>query len=151
MVACLLGVFLLGCGERPHFSHVEKIDSDGWKFENPVQFEFEIMDTAARYDIVLKITHSKDFGYENIYTRITTTYPDQDSKTQTLPIELANQAGVWFGDCGGSRCEVEVVLQQNAFFDQAGEHSISFEQYTREDPLVGVFSVHLSLRERQRG
>ena len=147
-VGALLVLCWFSCVQPDFYSQRMEISEEGWSFENPVTFVFSVEDTSARYDISLRLTHAYDYLYENLYTRTITEYPDGTERTQEIPMTLASSAGVWYGDCDRNTCEVEVSLQENAYFDQIGKHSITFEQFTRDNPLLGVQELSLKIYKR---
>jgi gliding motility-associated lipoprotein GldH len=100
------------------------------------------------YDIGLKIVHTTDFEYQNLYIRILTEFPDGKLLTQTLPIDFADYTGLWYGKCTGEICSLRVTLQENALFDQVGDHSFKIIQYMRMDPVPGIKEVAMILDER---
>ncbi|MBX2817058.1 MAG: gliding motility lipoprotein GldH [Saprospiraceae bacterium] len=147
LVVILLG--LVSCQEAPFFSQEHVLNEAGWNHEEPVTFTFAVVDTSLRYDLFLDIDHSEEYAYENVYAKTITTYPDGEEKEQMLPINLANKAGQWYGKCLGASCKARVALQENAFFDQLGSHSIAFEQFTRNNPLEGLVSLRLVVEQRK--
>ena len=130
----------------PHFFFEKgELPSDGWRFADTLSYNFMIEDTTDRYDIQLYIDHSPEYNYQNLYLQIFTQFPDGKQLDQTLSVDLADNKGGWYGDCSGSTCNLQVVLQQNAIFNQIGSHTLKITQYMRHEPIEGVDAVSLVL------
>ena len=121
------------------------IPEGSWSYEQDLGFDFVIEDTSLRYDLTLEVAHAGDYGFQNLYVQFHTSYPSIETKTQMVSLELANKTGIWNGACSGNSCVVEIPLQTNATFEEAGKHSISIEQFMRKNPLRGVESMRLKI------
>lgn len=139
---------LTSCG--PNVIYKEShIINDSWSYENNIDFNFEIDDPKKEYDLLLSVTHDTNFGYQNIYTKITTTYPTNEEFTSPLSIELANKMGSWLSTCSGEECTLHLLLRDDVKFKDVGNYRISFTQDTREANLVGIQALSLSLIETE--
>lgn len=140
-----LTLVMTSCGDPHFFLEKGELPSDGWKFADTLSYDFKIEDTAARYNIQLDVEHSPEYNYQNLYLQIFTQFPDGKQLDQTLSIDLADNKGGWYGNCSGSTCNLQVVLQQNAIFDRMGDHTLKITQYMRHEPVEGVHAVSLVL------
>lgn len=140
-------IFLLtACGENLLFEKTLEISESGWTYEQPVSFDFSVQDTTQRYDIVLDVGHSVEFGFQNLYVQIHTTFPSKEIKSQVLSLELAGASGIWNGDCGSDICHAEIPLQKNVLFPEVGNYQIKAEQYMRKSPLPGLEDMTLKIK-----
>lgn len=137
------------CGENFIFEKTLEIPETGWTHSGPLAFDFSVADTAARYDVLLDVRHSLEFGFQNLYVQFHTAFPSGEVKSQVVSLELAGQSGIWNGDCGGTSCKAEIPLQVNALFPEIGEYQIKVEQYMRKDPLPGVEEMTLKVRKKE--
>ena len=120
-----------------------------WQHKDTLDFAFDIADTMALYDIVLTIKHRTDYSYQNIYTKIFTKFPAGERSNQQINVDLADNTGKWNGIGSGSTRTYDVDIQQNAFFNQAGKHVITLEQFMRTEDLAGIESIALRLVDKQ--
>ncbi len=141
----LLLFLVAACDEESIYTSSLEIPNGKWDHENLLTYEVEVEDTSERFDLVLDVLHSTAYEYQNLYVNINTTYPDGNSRQQRLSVDMAAPTGQWYGNCNRSQCKLRVVLQENAFFNQHGRHQFQVEQYMREDPLVGIYSITFSL------
>lgn len=132
---------LFACGTAYFFEKAKVFDDNTWTYEQPLVCDFIIEDTTRTYNLYLDIIHLTNYPAQNLYTKIKTTYPSGRTVKSQISLELANKLGEWQGNCSGERCELRVVLQEQTYFKELGEHQLTFEQYTRTDSLKGVESV----------
>lgn len=153
-MATLIGLLLLtACGPDYHFKESVDIPNDDWTYDQVLDFEFEITDTLQIYNLILDITHHKDYAYQNLYTQISTYFPSGEAISKTLSLELANTAGQWQGKCSGTYCTLRIPIQEGAYFNIPGIYKISLAQFMRSDPTRGVknISFFVEKTEHKRG
>lgn len=144
---CLYCLLLTSCGESYIFEKTLAVPDGNWRYDQPLDFDFEIPDTSARYDLLLDVQHAGDYGFQNLYVQFHTTFPSGKAETQLVSLELAAQTGIWNGECSGNSCTVQIPLQVNAIFQELGTHRISVEQYMRKNPLPGVEGMTLKIMQ----
>ncbi len=136
---------LSSCGEKT-FYEIEFVDNDEfWSYNEIKTCQFSISDTTKKYDLILDVEHSADFGFQNMYFKIKTTFPDGKHIAQQLPINLADNRGKWYGKCNAATCELRVVLQHQIYFKSIGDYSIEMEQYSRERNLEGIKKISFKI------
>lgn len=138
-----------GCRGDYIFEKEIEIADNSWRYDYVLNFDFEIEDISKKYDLLLNVTHGVDYGFQNLYVKFRTGYPSGEEKEQTVSLELAGKSGIWNGKCGGEICEVEIPLQVNAVFEEAGKHSISIEQFMRKNPLPEVREMALKIKQKE--
>ncbi len=146
-----IAIFLLSaCGkEKIVFEKEYPIQNSAWTYADSLSFAFNIADTSALYDIVVHIKHRSDYGFQNLYTRIHTTFPTGKRRSQTLNFDLADNMGQWQGKKDGDYRDFEVKIQENAFFNQTGQHTITLEQLMRTESLVGFKNIGLEVIQKE--
>lgn len=143
-ICCLL---LTACNQDVIFEETIDIPNAAWSYDDKLPFEFEVSDTTKAYQVLLDIGHAGDFGFQNCYVQITTRFPGGEEKKQAVSLELAEQSGIWNGKCRGNTCHLEIPLQGKAKFKQQGKHSIMVEQFMRVNPLPGINSISLKIKQ----
>jgi gliding motility-associated lipoprotein GldH len=145
LIACVI----TACGkEKVIFEKEYPIQNQKWTYADTLDFSFDIADTMAIYDIVLEVKHSMAYPMQNIYTQIYTKFPTGERVKQLLSLDLADNTGKWEGDCSGNNCDFTLKLQENAFFNIAGKHIITLEQYTRELSLPAIERIGLKIVDK---
>ena len=148
-LATLISFVLVSCGkEKVIFEKKYDLKNGQWAYADTLNFAFNIADTMEIYDIVMTIKHTPQYPMQNMYTHIYTKFPSGERIVQLLNIDLADNTGKWEGDCSGSECRFEIPIQPNAFFNAAGQHLITLEQYMRMESLAGINSIALKIVDK---
>jgi len=137
-------LIIVSCGPQAIFDEEQTIPEGVWAHDNGVQFNINSPDTTAIYDIILELTHSEEYAYENVYLLITTKFPNTDKIEDQLSIDLIAEDGSWLGQ-GSSVKRLKVFLQEKVRLNQIGKYGIQFNQYSREDSLSGIEKLRLLL------
>ena len=144
----ILSIFtLLSCGPNYIFDETIEIAEQGWTYEDTLNFEVEISDTLKIYNLYLDIEHTTDYAKQNIYILIYTQFPSGERIKERVAIDFADKTGKWHGDCNAEKCELRVNIQKGAFFNLAGKHVFTIEQFMRVDPLLGIKNVALRIED----
>lgn len=120
-------------------------DDAVWSYSEIKKTSFEVTDTVALHDLILDVEHSKDFQFQNLYFKIYTSFPSGNEDVQTLPVNLADKLGKWYGRCGKKTCTVRINLQSQIHFTELGTYTLQFEQNSREKDLEGIHGLSFKL------
>lgn len=143
----LLALAFFACEPKAHFQQSYSFENDTWPYADTLNFTFQITDTTDLFNIALDVDHATTFPFQNLYVQFHTAFPSGLRLSKLVSLELANKAGVWFGRCNADDCQVRIPLQNDAFFNELGEYTITVEQYTRKQDLPGVSSVGLAIEK----
>lgn len=147
-IFCILSLILMGCSGDVLLDKEEKVNESAWTYQDTLVYEFTVEDTTKSVDFMLDVKYKTDFGYENLYTEVTTIFPNGDNTKETLSFELRSAEALDQTKCSGSDCIVPILMLENANFSQKGKHTIKINQYSRVDSLRGVESLRLSILRR---
>lgn len=145
LILCLLLLAIIGCGPTPYYSEVHELNNEKWTTEEAIIFSPTIEDTTSVYELQLIIDHENTYGYENIYFKIKTQFPDREDREENLSVNLARSTGAWVGKCSGERCQCKIYLLENFKFPSLGEYTFEIRQYTRDENLKGLNSLEMQL------
>ena len=140
-----LFILIIGC-DTAYYTSSYSFNNNVWRYDDPRSFSFEIRDTSKVYDMILSVDHTDQFPYQNLYLKTSTRFPSDTIIEQSLSIEMANEAGFWFGECTGANCELSMPIQSNVHFSEKGSYTLELEQYTRTDSLSGINGINLLLQ-----
>lgn len=136
---------MIGCEKSPIVNSEIELKEGIWSFDDIVSIDFNIAMSDQRHNLILQIDHSIEYEFQNIYINIETTFPDGDTKSKTLPIDLAKKNGQWIGQCNSNNCNLEIVLLQQFIFKDLGDYKISITQHSREESLKNINRLNLGL------
>src|SRR5687767_3087256 len=114
-----------------------------WTATDSMSVQFVVDDTSQVYDMEMNVVHAENYGYQNLYVRIFTTFPSGEKQSSVTSLELAEKDGKWSGDCGGGTCEITLPLQQHFTFPEPGTYSWRIEPFMRIDTIEGVESIEV--------
>lgn len=140
-------LIIASCGNNYEYEQKYTVENNAWSYQDTLNFNFNIIDTNRIYNLYLEVEHESSYAFQNLYTQIHTKFPGGERLDETLSLELASKAGSWLGDCSGSTCKLLIPIQENAYFNAAGDYEITLEQYMRENPINGIISVSFYLEK----
>lgn len=140
-------LLLLGCGPNYILDKKYEIENSEWTYRDTLNFEVNITDSLKIYNLYLQMEHSTDFPRQNMYVRIHTKFPSGKRISEQVSLEMANKAGVWYGNCNREWCRFTLPIQQGAYFDLPGDYEFTVEQYMRIDPLPGLKSLAFKVED----
>lgn len=146
----LLATVISACGSKYLADETAEIPNGQWAYPDTIRFEAEIPDTTMVYNLWLTLDHRPEFPWQNLYIRIHTLFPDGKRLSAPLSLELADQGGIWQGDCNKKRCRFRIPIQEGAWFQQAGRYAFTFEQYMRQSPQEGVQRLRFQIEETEK-
>ncbi len=147
IITAFLALIALGCGPKYALKKSYTIENEAWTYADSLRFEFEIADTITLYDLLLDLKHTTAFASQNLYTRISTQFPDGTRLSKPVSLELANAAGEWQGKCSSKSCNIEIPIQEGAYFNQTGKYIVMLEQFMRDSVVNGVQRITLKVME----
>lgn len=150
ILAIIIVVVLVGCGPNIVFEQAYDVGEE-WSYEEQMDFDIHVVDTSMLYDLQFLLGHSVDYTFQNLYVKITTTYPSGKKVEDELSLQMANKMGEFSGQCSREHCTLTVVLQERFRFQEAGDHRISIAQHSRMEVLQGIESGELRLVESEVG
>ncbi|MEY3052537.1 MAG: hypothetical protein RLY31_2322 [Bacteroidota bacterium] len=146
LAASLSSVGLSSCSDRPVYEASVSVPGSTWAYADTLSFAFGMDDTLGVYTMDLRVRHTADYPYQNLYTEFLTTYPDGRTVGQVVSLELTGTTGSSKGTCRGETCTVEIPLQAKAVFREKGTYRLSLVQYMRQDSLPGLQRFDLAVR-----
>lgn len=142
-------MLIITMGACQHFFFDEKklLENAVWPYDRILEFEFQIDDSSKVYNIYLEAVHSNEYPNQNVYSKVTVTFPDGKTREQQVSFELADSKGEWLGNCSGKTCSRRMHFMPNAVFDETGKYKMKFEQYTRSEKVEGIHSLRLIIEK----
>jgi len=133
-------LIIVSCGENYVFEKTYSLEKGAWKYDKTLDYAFEVTDTTKIYNLLLEVSHSIDYSYQNCYLKIYTEFPSGKKTDYLLSVDLADGIGRWQGKCSGASCTTLFDIAKQTTFKESGKHIITLEQYMRKNPLKGIGS-----------
>lgn len=117
-----------------------------WTYRNHIATSFEIKDNSKAYNIYFKLRHTAEYRYSNIYILVHF-FDGKDKVTKRYQYKLAKNDGEWLGSGSGSIFNYTLPLRTQYHFPKNGKFKIEIEQNMRDNPLVEISDVGLTVNE----
>jgi gliding motility-associated lipoprotein GldH len=150
LVACPL--FFFSCQTIDLYEKTVTIPGHNWKSSFKPSFTFTIKETEPAYQLYVILRHRDKYNYNNIYMKITTRQPEQDSTQSALyDLKLGSDDTGWLGSGMDDIYEHRIALTPAGMpfrFRKPGDYIFTIEQVMREDPLENVMNVGLRIEKK---
>ena len=123
----------------------EPVPASGWLAESPVRMEVPVSDTLERYDVALRLRHTDDYPYSNLWLFVTTVAPDNTTTVDTVNIRLSDEYGRWLGSGIGASLQYEFLYRRAFRFDRSGLWHIVIQQGMQDSELPGITAVGIKV------
>ena len=148
--AKILGLLFLtaitSCEEQPVYEEFVEVSQQGWYKDSVINFEVEISDTNAAYQVVWYLRNNDNYPYSNIYLFRKVSSQRGIEFGDTAEFTLADPYGKWLGKgVGELKTNTWPFKEQLLFFRSKGTYTFSLQQAMRADYLEGVEDVGLGI------
>lgn len=142
----LLAVFSIGCSQYI-VETTHSFENSNWKIADTAIFQFTPEQLGLPHDIFIKIDHSNDYKYGNIYLFTDIVFPDKTVIKDTIQYILIDNNYDWIGSGSGTKT-ITFPFRRSATFPQAGNYTFKFTQAMRDadSTLRGIESISLLIK-----
>ena len=140
-------LFFFSCKKDKVFEEYKKIENNNWSADSIISFKYLIKDTLSRHEITLKIRHTVDYKYRNLYL-----FLGNENNKDTLEIILAEKNGKWKGRGIGEFREITRVVKKEELYNRKKNYIINIEHAMRYgaeekiESLKNISSLGLMIR-----
>ena len=142
----LIFAMIAGCAD-PSRVYEQNIDLPGnlWLADSVAEFQFEIKDATARYNLYYNVRNSLSYPYHNLYVRHTL----EDSLGNMLGGALQNMdlfdpvTGKPLGEGLGDIFDHQILAIPDQKFPENGWYRFKMQQFMRQDSLPLILSIGL--------
>ena len=128
---------ILSCNsDKVVFQNYKVFNKNQWHADSVVKFSFLNTDSLSQHEIELKIRHTVDYEYRNLFL-----FYQNDIKTDTLEVLLADKRGKWYVKGIGDIREVSVIVERQKFNNKK-EIKYVLEQAMRYGKKEKIIRLH---------
>lgn len=143
---CVLITFS-SCSYNSDYQRNDDVENESWNIPNVFVHKIDIKDTLDVFNMFVNIRNTVDYKYSNLFMFVTTKFPNGKMAKDTLECVLADVKGKWYGVGKGRTRDSKILFKPNVRFPMHGTYQIEIQQAMREDPLIGIANVGLSLEK----
>jgi gliding motility-associated lipoprotein GldH len=140
---------LASCDSNVLYKDHEDIEEGEWFIKNEPTFSFEITDTTQTYNVYYLVRNAAGYPYYNLYVKRFLLNPENKIVNEALNelILMDEKTGKPLGDGLGDLFDHKIIALKNHRFPKAGKYTFKVRQYMRQDPLLGILSVGVSVEK----
>lgn len=141
------------CDSKRVFEDNIEFRDRNWKIAEPVQFEFQIVDTTRKYNLLMNIRNSLDYPYARIFVNYNLQKKDSSSLNKQMIAEYLfdQKTGKPFGTSGiGDIYDHQFPILKNYSFKKSGVYTIRLTQFMRMDTIPGILAVGVRVEHSEQ-
>lgn len=140
-----------GCDTSAVYKEYVDIPDGKWTIQNAPSFTFEIKDASVPYNIYYNLRNSLAYGYYNLYlTRYLRDASGRELESRLDELLLLDpKTGKPNGDGLGDLFDHKFLMKRNYRFPKPGKYTMQIRQYMRQDPLLNIQSVGITVEKAQ--
>ena len=150
IIFVFLSLLLLVCCNTNTESSYSVFEEDSWHADSIITLNHSVVDTITKQNLYLKIRHTTDFEYQNIFL-----FVDFQDKRDTVEITLSEKNGKWLGSGFGDVKEVEYCFAKEIIFNSKKTSNVTVEQAMRygEKPVItnlkGIIALGINIKKSE--
>ena len=150
IIFVFLSLLLLVCCNTNTESSYNVFEENSWHADSIIVFNNNVADSITKYNLYLKIRHTTDFEYQNLFL-----FVDFQEKRDTIEIALSEKNGKWLGSGFGDIKEVEYCFAKEIIFSSIKTYNVTFEQAMRygDQPVItnlkGIIALGINIKKSE--
>lgn len=145
--AVLLLLLFASCDTQFFFDENREMPDHNWTDRNKLSFEFFVSDSVSPYNFYINLRNADDYPYSNCYVFMTTYFPNNKLRRDTIELVLADQNGRWLGKGQGDIYDNQLLFRKGMQFPLRGKYKIEIEQAMRRQSLPGIYNAGLRIEK----
>ena len=137
---------MIGCNPDVIVDQYHSLPESGWHYKNSVTDTF-LPKTNYHHQLYANVRINGDYGYSNLFARLTIIAPDSSITKEILNLKLAENSGKWLGSGIGDVITFQLPILGKKKFKQKGIYTVKIEQYMRLENLPNVVSVGIKVQQ----
>ena len=144
LLAAGMIILFSSCRKGVVYSEFIAIPSGEWDEKALPEFDFNITDNRAGYDILLYVRHTERYPYQNMWLFVR---GNPQQYRDTIEFYLADDRGRWLGDKHHGFIEMPVLLETNYHFPDTGRFYFAIQHGMRDSVLRGITDIGLEIQK----
>ena len=133
----LFSLFLMfSCNDKTDFNQYKSIDTEGWKANEKVSFEFDVNDTILPKDLFINIRNNSEYEFSNLYVITELFFPNEMVVVDTLQYEMADETGRFLGVGFTEIKENKLFYKEKKTFPVCGKYIFNVRHAMRKNGAI---------------
>ena len=142
-----IAISFVACQTIDLYEQVTTYPEHQWASKQINQYQFNIADTNALYNMYFVIRHHNAYHYKNIWLQVNTQAAGDSLQKQTININLADDMNGWMGSGMDDIYDHRVLINAKPMKLPFGAFKISTQQIMREDPLQNILTTGIRVEK----
>ena len=142
-----IAIYFASCQTIDLYEQVTTYPEHQWANKQINQYQFNIADTNAFYNMYFVIRHHNAYHYKNIWLQVNSQAAGDSLQKQTININLADDMNGWLGSGMDDIYDHRVLINSKPIKLPKGIFSISTQQIMREDPLQNILTTGIRVEK----
>lgn len=139
----MITLLFFSCGKPPVVQTLISNVDEVWWQDSALSVDVSILDTSAVYRVSLRLRHTSEYPYSNLFLFRDVLSETQTEYRDTVEITLSN-SGSWVGKGIGALKTINLPYHQNGVkFPRPGNYRFVFYHGMRDEPLKGIKDLAL--------
>jgi len=144
LLSFVLVLLFNGCNNNNLIDVNMEVPENSWMYAKSAKAIIDIKDPSIAYNIFFKVRNTGDYRYSNLYV-IARLKGNNLAKSTRYQFQLAKVDGEWLGKGSGDLYINTFPLLKRFHFPKAGKYELEVEQNMRDNPLVGISDVGITV------
>lgn len=141
---------LQSCERGRVFDSRKPVPGHHWEDNFRPEFEVDINDTTAAFDIFITVRHTISYPFTNLWIKVQTTYPSGKKGEVRHQLILGdNQHEKWTGDCMGDICDANLLFVPGMQFPEKGMYTFRISPDMRSSPIPGIMDIGIRIEKEE--
>lgn len=140
---------LQGCADNNLVDLNVSVPDNSWAYAKSIKTAVTIKDIGQSYQVYFKLRHTSAYRYSNLYVLLYLKGNGLNKHTR-YQFKLANLNGEWRGKGSGDIYSYTFPLLTDYRFEKPGKYEIEIEQNMRDNPLIGISDVGITMVSNER-
>ena len=127
---------MFSCDDKTDFNKYQSINSKGWKANEKVFFEFDVVDTISQKNLFINIRNNNNYEFSNLYLITELSFPNGAVIVDTLQYEMADETGKFLGSGYTEIKENKLFYKENKIFPVSGMYLFNVRHAMRKNGEV---------------
>jgi gliding motility-associated lipoprotein GldH len=121
----------------------ESFPSYTWQSGQGIIFTPKIEDVSKSYELVFGLRHVYGLKMRTLAISVQQIAPSGKESSKDYQLTLIDGNGEYISSCGGDLCDIEVAVETDVKFDEAGEYKFIVTHNMPLDRIPGIMEVGL--------
>lgn len=146
-IVALLSWFIIGCEPIQLYEKTTVYPDHQWLSKQVNQYQLNVTDSAAFYNVYFVIRHHNAYHYKNIWIELVAQKERDTIFKQTANLNLADDEKGWLGTGMDDIFDQRILIHSAPIQLKKGLYEFSLRHTMREDPLQNILATGIRVEK----